>query len=194
MAGDHGGDGEPLVVNIHLAADLEAGRIEEVENIGPEETDLAASVLPAKLRRYLASVAQRRLAIRSAVVDHVQRQLPAEPHGGALVVAAVGLGDDDVIGRLLDLDERDPRAQVVRDAAMRHEYVACADLGAVERVSDRGAVIPTHRIREPVPVYALAESDARVGRLTAIARSVKNDPCLGLAKARAQVALRPMSA
>ena len=60
-----------------------------------------------------------------------------------------GLGDHDVVARLLHLDERELRSEVVRDPGVRDVDLARAHLGAVQRPAEARVVVPAHRVGEP---------------------------------------------
>ena len=82
--------------------------------------------------RLLAGPGERGRGVGGAVVDHVQGQFPAQAHGRPGVVVAGRLRDHDVVARLLHLDERQPRPEVVRHPGVRDVHLARVHLGAVQ--------------------------------------------------------------
>ena len=157
-----------------------------------DEARLARRPDPADLPGTLPGPGEGRLPVGRGVVDHVQGDIPAQAHRGPVVVGPVGLRDDDVVARLLDLDERDPRAEVMGHAGVRHVHLTGPDLGPMERVPDRRLVVAAGGRPERRPVDAGPEADARVGRLAPVARGLEEDPRFGLAVRRVQVAARPL--
>ena len=98
-----------------------------------------------------------------------------------------------MVARLLDLDERDARPEVVRDAAVGDVDLTGGDRRAMEAVANGIGVSASDRVDEGVAIDVLAEPDARVGRLGPIARCVeeiqasvlpKRDPRCSAAQAR----------
>ena len=117
-------------------------RVEEVEHVGVEQAGLPRRRRSrARTRRLLAGPGERRRRRRRRVVDHVERLVPAEAHRRPGVVGAVGLRDHDVVGRLLDLDERDPRPEVVRHAGVGDVDLARRHRRPVERRADGGPIV-----------------------------------------------------
>ena len=104
-----------------------------------------------------------------------------------------GLRDHDLVAGLLDLDERDPRAEVVRHAA-RVPRTPRPD-GPRSGAASRGCAALSWRRTAPANQSRSMpgdEPDPRVRRLRPVPRRVQQDPRLGLAERGAEVAPCPV--
>src|SRR5260370_36399703 len=86
---------------------------------------------------------------------------------------------------LLHLDERDSRAEIVRDAGMGHVHLARMHVRAVQRAADALVVVAADGVGEPVTLDSGKEADPGAGWRRAIARRIEQHPGLRPSEPRA---------
>src|SRR5262249_47193698 len=161
-AGNDDRDREAPVAYLDLVGHFQRGGVKELQHVVVEQAYLTGAVTGAQHARELARPGEGRRAVGTRIVDHVQGQVPAQAHRRPGIVVPGRLRYHDVIAGFLDLDERDPWPEVVRDARVRDVHLARMDAGPVQRAPEPRVVVAPHRVGEPVTVDPGHEADARV--------------------------------
>ena len=184
---------EASVVDVHLVRRPRGGWRRRSRSTSALSRRTSRLPVRSHDRRSLSGPCEGGGPVGRRVVDHVECHLPAQAHRGAVVVGPRGLRDDDVVARLLHLDERDARPEVVGHAGMRDVDLArlharCGGASTADAARSRRR----DRVGESLAVDALGEADPGVRRLDAVARRLEQDPAFGLAERGAEVAAGPL--